>query len=145
MYENVTYADLKSLPKEQKSEAWKELKSLYKTQKELADKLGVSPNLVYNMISRYVKEESAENEKETVLEVLQKPKKAGSRAKKRNRKIQDAVPKSIPAVSEAREESFAISIKKTVPGEDAQCFLNGVGSTLLKGQKYAIEVKITEE
>ncbi len=145
MYENVTYADLKSLPKEQKSEAWKELKSLYKTQKELADKLGVSPNLVYNMISRYVKEESAENEKETVLEVLKKPKKAGSMAKKRNRKIQDAVPESIPAVSEAREESFAISIKKTVPGEDAQCFLNGVGSTLLKGQKYAIEVKITEE
>lgn len=145
MYENVTYADLKSLPKEQKSEAWKELKSLYKTQKELADKLGVSPNLVYNMISRYVKEESAENEKEAVLEVVKKPKRAAGRAKKRDRKIQDAVPESISAVPEARDESFTIVIKKAVSGEAAQCFLNGVGSTLLKGQKYAIEVKITEE
>lgn len=145
MYENVTYADLKNLPKEQKSEAWKELKSLYKTQKELADKLGVTPNLVYNMIARYVKEESSESEREAVLEVVERPKKARRRAKKQDRKIQDAAPESMPAVLGAREESFAISIKKTVSGEDAQCFLNGVGSTLLKGQKYAIEVKITEE
>lgn len=144
MYENATYAELKNLPKDQRPEAWKELKSLYKTQKELAEKLGVSPNLVYNMISRYVKEESANDEEATVPEVVKERKKAKSRVKKQDMQELDTTSESILAETEVNK-AFTISIKKTVSGEDAQIFLNGVGSTLLKGQKYAIEVKVIEE
>lgn len=141
MYENVTYAELKGLPKEQKPEAWKELKSLYKTQKQLAEKLGVSPAIVYNMISRYVKDEPIESEK-----VVEKPKKARSRVMKQKVQKQDVVaPGIITIAPETENEAFSISIKKVVSGEDAQVFLNGIGITLLKGQQYAIEVKITEK
>ncbi|OGO80080.1 MAG: hypothetical protein A2Y21_02190 [Clostridiales bacterium GWC2_40_7] len=104
------------------------------------------------MISRYVKDESAGSEKATALEVVKKPKKSKSRVKKQNMSEQNAaileikpeVPETISATPEVKDESFTISIKKTVSGEDAQFFLNGVGNTLLKGQKYAIEVKIVE-
>jgi transposase-like protein len=58
MYESITYAELKSLPKEQKIEALKELKELYSSQKKIAEKLGVNPPNIYNMISRYIKEDS---------------------------------------------------------------------------------------
>jgi hypothetical protein len=150
MYENITYAELKNLPKEQKADAWKELKGLYSTQKELAEKLGVSPNLVYNMISRYVKDESAGTEKVEIPEAVELPKKARSRVKKQDRQEQDnIVTDSSDPVQEIKaseeNESFSIAIKKVVTGEDAQFFLNGIGSTLLKNQKYQIEVKITEK
>lgn len=144
MYENVTYAELKNLPRDQKSEAWKELKSLYKTQKELAEKLGVSPNLVYNMISRYVKEESADGEIAKVSEAFRKQKMGRKRMRKQDIREQDTALGIISPVLK-ENEAFTISIKKTVLGEDAQIFLNGVGNTLLKGRKYSIEVKVTEE
>ena len=132
------------------SDAWKELKALYSTQKELAEKLGGSPAVVYNMISRYAKEESAGSKKTEKLKVVEQPKKARGRVKKQDKQEQDNVLiETNPTVPEAKDveenESFSIAIKKTVSGEDAQFFLNGVGSTLLRNLKYVIEVKITEK
>lgn len=142
MYENITYAELKKLPAVEKPEAWKELKTLCKTQKELAGKLGVSPTIVYSMISRY-----AGSEKKAVkLEDVKEPKKV--RVKKQEQEV--VVIEEKPAVIETNIEDvpqseFSIAIKKVVSGEDAQFFLNGIGSTLLKSQKYLIELKITEK
>ena len=159
MYESITYSELKKLPSAEKPEAWKELKALYKTQKELAEKLGVSAALVYNMISRYVKDEPAESKKAKVLEVVPEPQKARRRVKKQDKQEQDKQERQeqqeiivietnpiVPEVKDVEEdESFSIAIKKTVSGEDAQFFLNGIGNTLLKNQKYVIDVKITEK
>lgn len=86
MYESITYAELKSLPKEQKSDVWKELKYLYSTQKELAKKLGVSPAIVYNMISRYAKDETAGSKRAKKLEVVETPKRTRSRMRSRRYK-----------------------------------------------------------
>ncbi len=58
VYESITYAELKSLPREQKIEALKELKALYSSQKKIAEKLGVNPPNIYNMISRYIKNDT---------------------------------------------------------------------------------------
>ncbi len=55
MYESITYEELKSLPRDQKVQALKELKALYPTQKKIAEKLGVNPANIYNMIAKYVK------------------------------------------------------------------------------------------
>lgn len=152
MYESITYAELKSLPKEQKPVAWKELKAMYSTQKELSEKLGVSPAIVYNMISRYAKDETAGSKKLKELEVVETPKKTRNRMKKQE--IQDKQELDIaaietkpifPEINEIESETFSISIKKMVSGEDAQFFLNGIGNTLLKNQKYVIEVKIAEK
>ena len=145
MYESITYAEIKKLPAAEKPVAWKELKSLYKTQKELAEKLGVSPAIVYNMISRYVGSEN----RVVKLEVVKEPKKA--RVKKQAEKIEQDInleakhAEPVPEIIDVESELFSISIKKTVSGEDAQFFLNGVGSTLLKNQMYLVEVKITEK
>jgi hypothetical protein len=57
VYESITYEELKSLPRDQKIEALKELKALYPTQKKIAEKLGVNPANIYNMIAKYVKAE----------------------------------------------------------------------------------------
>jgi|GEM_PF-739328 len=57
MYESITYAELKSLPREQKIEALKELMKLYSSQKKIAEMLGVNPPNIYNMIARYIKED----------------------------------------------------------------------------------------
>jgi hypothetical protein len=57
VYESITYEELKSLPRDQKIEALKELKALYPTQKKIAEKLGVNPANIYNMIAKYVKDE----------------------------------------------------------------------------------------
>ena len=145
MYESITYAELKSLPKEQKPDAWKELRALYSTQKELSEKLGVSPNLVYNMISKYAGDEK----KAAKLEEVKVPRKA--RLKKQVNKVEQnaATPETktaAPEINDVEEsESFSISIKKSISGEDAQFFLNGIGSTLLKSQKYLIDIKITQK
>jgi len=150
MYENITYAEIKKLPAVEKPYAWKELKSLYPTQKELAEKFGVSPAVVYNMISRYVGREK----RAAKLELIKTPKKTRNRRKKQSDRIeQDAVSiEAKPIVPEIKNienipeiDSFSIAIKKTVSGEDAQFFLNGIGSTLLKSQKYVIEVRISEK
>ena len=152
MYESITYAELKSLPKEQRFDAWKQLKTLYSTQKELAEKLGVSPAIVSSMITRYAKDESTGSIKVKKLEVIDKPKRTRGRAKKQDK--QDTQEQFVVTIetkpestinNDVESETFSISIKKTISGEDAQCFLNGIGSTLLKKQKYSIEVKISEK
>lgn len=145
MYESITYAELKKLPSAEKPEAWKELKSLYKTQKELADKLGVSPAIVYNMVSRY-----AGGGKKSKLELVEAPKKTRTRMKKQAEKIEkvSAVPETKPVMPETgkvESESFSIAVNKAVCGEDARFLLNGIGNTLLKDQKYMIEVRIVEK
>ena len=150
MYESITYAELKKLPQIEKPEAWKELKTLYSTQKELADKLGVSPAVVYNMISRYAKDESVGRKKTEKLEIVTKQKKARNRVKKQAEKKEQNVAALetkpvVPEINDVERDSFSIAIKKTISGEDTQFFLNGIGSTLLKNQKYAVEVKITEK
>jgi len=58
MYESITYAELKSLPRDQKIEALKELMATCSSQKKIAEKLGVNPPNIYSMISRYVKEDT---------------------------------------------------------------------------------------
>lgn len=158
MYESITYQELKRLPREQKPNAWKELKSMYATQKELAGKLGVSPAIVYNMISRYAKDENEGNKREIKFKSVKTMKKTRNRTKKQeipdNRKQEDAIMEikpvfhEIPEIAEIYEDAgqtFSIYIKKILSGEDAQFLLNGIGSTLLKNQKYAVEVKITEK
>lgn len=151
MYENITYAELKTLPKEEKAAAWKELMSMYSTKKELAEKLGVSPNLVYNMISRYAKYEPDGTEKNEGRQAVEQIEKAGRRTKRKNRsRLTDnnAIVDISGAVQEINppegNESFSISIKKTISGEDAQFLFSGIGSTLLRDQKYIVEVRITE-
>lgn len=145
MYESITYAELKSLPKEQKPDAWKELKSLYSTQKELAEKLGVSPNLVYNMVAKYAGEEK----KSAKLEAVKAPRKA--RLKKQINKVEQNPPApetriAVPEIGRLEEdESFSVTIRKVISGEDAQFFLNGIGGTLLKSQRYLVDIKITEK
>ena len=151
MYENITYAELKTLTKEQKADAWKELKSLYSTQKELAEKLGVSPNLVYNMISRYVKNGPAGKEEVEEQGAAGQPKKAGRRAKRRNGQAMGNnalvdISGTVQGINFPKgNESFSISIKKIVSGEDARFLFSGIGGTLLKDQKYMVEVKIIEK
>ncbi|MCX7658872.1 MAG: hypothetical protein N2Z57_09380 [Oscillospiraceae bacterium] len=162
MYENITYAELKKLPKEQKPEAWKELKSLYSSTKELALRLGVSSSIVYNMIAKYVngktgaknKEESNENaeinENQAASLGLEKTK---AKRKRQDIVIGETGPAGFAAGNTAlvgienplEADMFSISINKTLSGEDAQFFLNGIGNTLLKNQKYLIEVKIKEK
>lgn len=98
------------------------------------------------MISRY-----AGSEKKAVkLELVEAPKKTRARIKKQAEKLElDAVvveTKPVaPEINDVESEVYSISIKKTVSGEDAQFFLNGIGSTLVKNQKYLIEIKITEK
>ncbi|HEY8349194.1 MAG TPA: helix-turn-helix domain-containing protein [Clostridia bacterium] len=58
MYESITYAELKSLPRDQKIEALKELMATCSSQKKIAEKLGVNPPNIYSMISRYIKEDT---------------------------------------------------------------------------------------
>ena len=148
MYESITYAELKSLPKEQKPDAWKELKAMYSSQKELAEKLGVNPSIVYNMISRYAKEENTETVK--TLKKANRMKKQEIQEKQEQTvdiiAAKPAVQEPITAeTNEVVSETFSISIKKAVSGEDAQFLLNGICSTLLKNQRYEIKVMITEK
>ncbi|HOA56009.1 MAG TPA: helix-turn-helix domain-containing protein, partial [Clostridiales bacterium] len=58
MYESITYAELKSLPREQKVEALKELMATHSSQKKIAEKLGVNPPNIYSMVSRYIREDA---------------------------------------------------------------------------------------
>ncbi len=162
MYENITYAELKKLPKEQKIEAWKELVALTPKKKDLAVKLGVSPAIVYNMISRYVSDKSEQKQKQDEDEtpVKLKPR----RARQQKRKVenvdlaaenQDESPAETPensVVSEnsiehnvAGKEAFSIAISKIVSGGDARILMTGIGSTLLNDREYSVEVKITEK
>lgn len=157
MYESISYQELKSLPKQQKSDAWKELKAMYSTQKELAEKLGVSPSIVYSMISRYAKEDTVRGRRAKKLEVVEKPRRTRKRLKNQESQPEQVLGASVQEVkpvleapiilgnSAVENDTFSISIKKTISGEDAQFFLSGIGNTLLKGQKYTVEVKITEK
>jgi transposase-like protein len=150
MYESITYAELKNLPKEQKANAWRELKNLYATQKELAEKLGVRPAIVYNMISRYAKD-ATRNRRNNKLEILDEPKAAG---RKSRRQVLQAAPEEniaaesidtvTPEIIDTKDDTFSIVIRKLISGEEAQFFLSGVGNTLLKNQKYLIEMNIAE-
>ena len=137
MYEGITYAELKSLPREQKADAWRELKSLYSTQRELAEKLGVSPAVVYNIISRYAKDKPEESNNGP-LELVDPP--DGRRAGARKRKAREMG----NIIKNIENEAFSIGIRKLATGEDAQYLLAGIGNTLLKNRNYMIEVTITE-
>lgn len=150
MYESITYVELKNLPKEQKADAWRELKNLYATQKELAEKLGVRPAIVYNMISRYAKD-PGKNRRNNKLGILDEPKTVGRKAR---RQVLQAVPEEniiaesigaiTPEIINSKDDTFSIVIRKLISGEEAQFFLNGIGNTLLKNQKYLIEINIAE-
>jgi hypothetical protein len=51
---------------------------------------------------------------------------------------------NVPA-NNVDENSFSITVIKTVSGENAQVLLSGLANTLIKGQQYGIEVKIIEK
>lgn len=107
MYESITYEELKSLPRDQKVEALKELKALYPTQKKIAEKLGVNPANIYNMIAKYVKEEDEGQPKAEV-------KAAGRAARKARRKIDAEA--GTGTVSESGTENAAADIVDTTAG-----------------------------
>lgn len=70
MYESITYEELKGLPRDQKIEALKELKALYPTQKKIAEKLGVNPANIYNMIAKYVKADDEAKQRSKVKKAI---------------------------------------------------------------------------
>ena len=163
MYENLSYSELKNVPEDKKTEAWAELHSLYSSNAELAKKLGVATIAVVNAVKKYVLNEpigrankkdmqkpEPEVKQESPVEV--KPK------RKYNRKAKPEVEKElvrvdskpetvvneVPHLNEDNVDIFSISVKKDITGEDAKTLLNGIGSTLLKDQRYTIEVKVIE-
>jgi hypothetical protein len=143
MYENITYAELKKLPKQQKTEAWKELLSLNPVKKQLAEKFGVSPAIVYNMISRYVDSSNVDaRTKPSKPVTLEHAINAVAQYSKEKTEQKSRVSKNEAA---AENITFSLTVNKTVTGENARFFLNGIGSTLLNDQKYRIDVKITEK
>ncbi len=103
MYESITYEELKSLPRDQKVEALKELKALYPTQKKIAEKLGVNPANIYNMIAKYVKADDEEQPKAEMKSVRKAAKRAGA--------ISEAIAKQAGAISEAVPSQLQRKIK----------------------------------
>jgi len=150
MYENMTYAELKKLPDVERQNAWKELTVIYPTKKELAQKFGVSIAVIYNNILKYVKGKPTEKTQAEKQEaIVKRPRKTKSLSQPAG--LDEKSDKLNPVDFEIKnpdnapqDELFSIDIKKTVSGEDAQFFLNGIGGTLLRNQKYTIEVRITE-
>ena len=108
MYESITYEELKSLPRDQKVEALKELKALYPTQKKIAEKLGVNPANIYNMIAKYVKADDEEQPKAEMKSVRKAAKRAGA--------ISEAIAKQAGAISEAIAKQ-AGAISEAVPSQ----------------------------
>ena len=103
MYESITYEELKSLPRDQKVEALKELKALYPTQKKIAEKLGVNPANIYNMIAKYVKADDEEQPKAEMKSVRKAAKRTGA--------ISEAIAKQAGAISEAVPSQLQRKIK----------------------------------
>lgn len=165
MYENITYEEIKSLPEDQKAEAWKELHDLYPSNKELSLKLGVAQIAVANAVKKYVlgepigrankkeKPEASEPVQETPQTDKQESQQEQQELKpkrKYNRKVkQDTIiePKNVVESPDFRiiVDSFLININNTFSGENAQIILNGIGNTLLKDHNYIIEIKISEK
>ena len=108
MYESITYEELKSLPRDQKVEALKELKALYPTQKKIAEKLGVNPANIYNMIAKYVKADDEEQPQTEMKSVRKAAKRAGA--------ISEAIAKQAGAISEAIAKQ-AEAINEAVPSQ----------------------------
>ena len=107
MYESITYEELKSLPRDQKVEALKELKALYPTQKKIAEKLGVNPANIYNMIAKYVKADDEEQPKAEMKSVRKAAKRTGA--------ISEAIAKQAGAISEAVPSQLQSRIEAEAP------------------------------
>lgn len=154
MYETITYQELKELPEDKKAEAWKELHSEYPDNRVLAQKLGVATIAVVNGIKKYVLGEPVGRASKMSKE-LQTPTDGQENRPKRkyNKKAKaGAEGRSAAGAENAAsgaqagiDNSFSISINKTVTGENAQFLFNGIGNTLIKNQEYIIEIKIIEK
>lgn len=155
MYESITYEELKSLPRDKKIEALKELKALYPTQKKIAEKLGVNPANIYNMIAKYMKEQDegqlkakAKAAKEPVVPAISKTE------VKAEVKPEVKLAPSGPEKTRIRhvrnrkmdlEENLLITLSKSLTGEESQALFAGIGSTFLRNHHYRIEIRISEK
>jgi len=173
MYEDITYEELKGLSEDKKVEVWKELHSKYSDDKELAKKLGVATIAVINGVRKYalgehigrtkkeevqeeakqvVKEESTQPEVPTIQ--LIKPKRQYNRKPKEEKQLEsitDMKEEMVESVAEVKpepikvnESEYSILLKKEVLGEEAQARINSIANTLIKDQKYEIEILIKE-
>lgn len=164
MYENFAYDELKNLPEDKKAEAWGELHSSIPSNRELAQKLGISPIVVVNAVKKYVLGEPVgrANKKLKPESPLEGEKAKRSRKAQQEEDKQEVRPKrkynrKAKAVSfeigeagslhetELNAGSFLIDIKNAFSGEEAQGILSGIGSALLKDRQYSLEVKISDK
>lgn len=163
MYESITYEELKSLPRDQKIEALKELRALYPTQKKIAEKLGVNPANIYNMIAKYIKADDegqpkakvnvvreaarpAEVKAEVKSEVKSEAKsEANTEAKSLTFEPERSRVKHVRDKRRNMQENLQFTVAKSLTGEEAQYLFTGIGSTFLKNHDYRVEIRIIEK
>lgn len=132
MYESITYEELKSLPRDQKAEALKELKALYPTQKKIAEKLGVNPANIYNMIAKYAKDDDDGQPKAEV-------KAAGRAVRTARRKA--GTKTDAGAVTDTKatigSETINTQDRPTVPEAEADIAVTAVSETLTAAAEFS--------
>lgn len=164
MYENLVYDELKNLPEDKKAEAWGELHSSIPSNRELAQKLGISPIVVVNAVKKYVLGEPVgrANKRLKPESQLEGVKTRKSRKAQQKEDIQEVKPKrkynrkakavsfeaneagNLPVI-ETNAGSFLIDIKNAFSGEEARGILSGIGSALLKDRQYSLEIRISDK
>ena len=127
MYESITYAELKSLPREQKVEALKELMATHSSQKKIAEKLGVNPPNIYSMVSRYIREDA--DTKSRKIESRTR------RASVTDEKMKEQDTGNRQDFGDAADEQF----------EAIRLMLTGVGNILSEDVKYKVDMWISEK
>lgn len=123
MYENITYEELKELPEEEKRAALLELEKVFPDKRELAEHLGVKPNVIGILFSRYV-----EGKRPT-----------------RQKKEGDEVIEEVSFDSNHNESTFKLTIKNNMIGEEVKTMLVGIGNTLLDSRLYSVNLTIEEK
>jgi len=175
MYESITYAELKSLPREQKIEALKELMATCPSQKKIAEKLGVNPPNIYSMISRYIRDDEDKKTRKKRGRLKGKGaanKVTGEQEIRQEQTGSEVTVNELPEADECGagqvmeavsviqaganadpgrqdeqggENDFVISIEKVLTGEELGSMLSAIGSALLKSTEYRIFMRITEK
>jgi predicted transcriptional regulator len=173
MYESITYAELKSLPREQKVEALKELMATHSSQKKIAEKLGVNPPNIYSMVSRYIREDAdtksrkkkSRTRRASVTDEKMKEQDTGNRqdlGDAADEQFEAAVSGQVmEAVSDEQigveaaapdnqagrldQSGFTVSVVKVLTGEEIRLMLTGVGNILSEDVKYKVDMRISEK
>lgn len=169
VYETYTYEEIKALPDDQKVLALKELKTIYPDNKDLAKHLDVAHIAISNMVGKYLEGKQVGRKKMTEEEKAQA--KAEREAEKKRLKEQEkqevmaqqvvtnqesevknsefdfsasfiATPKT--AQPKSNSNSFSIKLEKDMLGEEAILRINGIANSLLKENKYRVNLIIEE-